>query len=268
MPVAAVYHHDPMSKPKQRRPPRGHQESRQQPGHVLRTSLKTGSCGRHGSVASSDSRRRGRSRSSAGALHAASRASRRRLTWTSMVRSSMKTWSPQTRSSSCEPAVHALRDGSSGSAAGGTRWVRPWLRASVAVHRARHAVRARVQQQAGRPRRRSSNACWRLATQHGADAGQQLVGREGLGDVVVGTRCRGQPILSPSSARAVNMMIGSSFVRGSALPAIGATAPRPLWPGSIQSSTTRSGSTRSTSVLRRRSRVGSHASRQSRHGAG
>ena len=77
------------------------------------------------------------------------------------------------------------------------------------------------------------------ATEHGAHAGDQLLRRERLGDVVVGTGLQpGDLVLLRT--RAVSMMIGSSRVRSSLRRRLASETPD--WPGSIQSRISRSGS--------------------------
>jgi hypothetical protein len=76
------------------------------------------------------------------------------------------------------------------------------------------------------------------AAQHGLDAGHQLAGREGLGDVVVGAGLEAGT-LSCSSPRAVSMMSGMLRVRSSLRRRLANSTPD--MPGSIQSSRIRSG---------------------------
>ena len=103
------------------------------------------------------------------------------------------------------------------------------------------AMRGRIEPQA-RDLDRVVGQLRRAPAQHRLDARQQLLRRERLGDVIVGARLEARRPCPCSSARAVSMMIGmlAACARRRAAARASAT---PDWPGSIQSSSTRSGRT-------------------------
>ena len=114
-----------------------------------------------------------------GVVAAGSSALRRRRIWTSTVRSSTNTWSPQTWSSSCERentrSGCVMKKCSRRNSVGPicSDWLLPDRRCVTGS-----SFRP--------PTSMTSSVSWGAAAQHGLDAGHQLLGREGLGDVVVG----------------------------------------------------------------------------------
>ena len=191
------------------------------------------------------------------AAWAGASASRSRFTCTSTVRSSMKTWSPQTRSSSW-PRL-CTRSDAVISAAGGTRSGRGAVRAPPRIAVARDGSPGRAQAADRRPTRPVPPAPCAAAR---ADPRQQLVGGR-LGEVVVGPGVEARHLVGLVGARGQHD--DGQRPRARRRPPARAPAPGPI-AGSIQSSSTRSGSTPSTP--RCACAAWRRASPRARHGAG